>query len=65
LGADGEEDDGFFLGVGLVGEEGNIAIGCWLWMILVPAGRAIRKRSKPAGTRPSGPTVMGVRTLQT
>ena len=27
LGADGEEDDGFFLGVGLVGEEGNIAIG--------------------------------------
>ena len=27
MGAEGEEDDGFFLGVGLVGEEGNIAIG--------------------------------------
>ena len=24
---DGEEDEGFFLGVGLVGEEGDIAIG--------------------------------------
>ena len=27
MGADGEEDDGFFKRVGLVGEEGNIAIG--------------------------------------
>lgn len=34
-----------------------LPLGCWLWMILVSAGRAIRILSKPAGTRLSGPTL--------
>ena len=56
---------GFSRGLGWWARKVILPLGCWQWMILVPAGRAIRKRSKPAGTRPSGPTVMGVRTLQT
>ena len=39
-------------------------LGCWQWMMRVPGLTPTRKRWWPTGTRPSGPTLSGVRALQ-
>ena len=56
---------GWVFGSGLLARTEWWPEGWWQRISLVAGGASTRKSWEPTGTRPSGPTLMGVRTLQT